>query len=78
MRTGLAVEATGAAREALARTVDYLSTRVQFGVPIGSFQALQHRCADLAVAVESARATARAAVDAARAARGRRPGRSSS
>jgi alkylation response protein AidB-like acyl-CoA dehydrogenase len=65
MRTGLAVEAVGSAREALERTVEYLKTRVQFGKPIGSFQALKHRCADLAVAVESARATALAAVGAA-------------
>jgi acyl-CoA dehydrogenase len=65
MRTGLAVEAVGSAREALERTVGYLKTRVQFGHPIGSFQALKHRCADLAVGVESARATALAAVGAA-------------
>jgi alkylation response protein AidB-like acyl-CoA dehydrogenase len=65
MRTGLAVEAVGSAREALDRTVEYLKTRVQFGRPIGSFQALKHRCADLTVLVESARATALAAVAAA-------------
>jgi alkylation response protein AidB-like acyl-CoA dehydrogenase len=74
MRMGLAVEATGSAREALERTVEYLKTRVQFGKPIGSFQALKHRCADLAVAVESARATALAAVGAAMGSAGSGPG----
>jgi alkylation response protein AidB-like acyl-CoA dehydrogenase len=65
LRMALAVEAVGSAREALDRTVEYLKIRVQFGKPIGSFQALKHRCADLAVSVESARATALAAVGAA-------------
>jgi alkylation response protein AidB-like acyl-CoA dehydrogenase len=45
--------------------VGYLKTRVQFGRPIGEFQALKHRCADLAVEAESARMTAHAAVRAA-------------
>ena len=62
LRTALAVEAVGAADHCLAATVAYLKERVQFGRPIGQFQALKHRCADLAVEVESARATARAAV----------------
>jgi alkylation response protein AidB-like acyl-CoA dehydrogenase len=51
----LAAEATGAAERALEITLDYARTRVQFGRPIGSFQALQHRIADMHVLVESAR-----------------------
>jgi alkylation response protein AidB-like acyl-CoA dehydrogenase len=57
-RVGLAVESVGIARHCLAATVDYLTTRVQFGKPIGSFQALQHRAADLAVDLEAAASTA--------------------
>ena len=41
--------------EALAMTVEYLKTRKQFGVTIGSFQALQHRASDMVVALEQAR-----------------------
>jgi len=51
----LCAEAVGAMSEALAMTVDYLKTRKQFGVTIGSFQALQHRAADMTVALEQAR-----------------------
>ncbi len=51
----LCAEAVGAMSEAQEITVDYLKTRKQFGVPIGSFQALQHRAADMAVALEQAR-----------------------
>jgi alkylation response protein AidB-like acyl-CoA dehydrogenase len=58
VQVGLALESAGAAERALDLTVDYLKTRVQFGKIIGSFQALKHRCADLAVLVVSARATA--------------------
>jgi alkylation response protein AidB-like acyl-CoA dehydrogenase len=56
----LAAELAGAAERALELTVDYLLTRVQFGQPIGGFQALQHRAADLHVLVESARSLVRA------------------
>jgi pimeloyl-CoA dehydrogenase small subunit len=48
-------EAVGAMSEALAMTVEYMKTRKQFGVTIGSFQALQHRASDMAVALEQAR-----------------------
>ena len=65
LRVMLAVESAGAAAHCLDVTVDYLKTRVQFGRPLGAFQALRHRCADLAVEVTSARATAYAAVRAA-------------
>jgi pimeloyl-CoA dehydrogenase small subunit len=51
----LSAEAVGAMSEALTMTVDYLKTRKQFGVAIGSFQALQHRAADMTVALEQAR-----------------------
>lgn len=51
----LAAEQIGAATRCLELTVDYTKQRVQFGRPIGSFQALKHRMADLYVAVEAAR-----------------------
>jgi alkylation response protein AidB-like acyl-CoA dehydrogenase len=56
----LGAEQVGAARRALELTVGHLLTRVQFDQPIGAFQALQHRAADLHVLVESARSLARA------------------
>ncbi|WP_445168340.1 acyl-CoA dehydrogenase IpdE2 [Mycolicibacterium sp. Dal123E01] len=52
----LAAEQIGAAARCLDLTVSYTKERVQFGRPIGSFQALKHRMADLYVAVQSARA----------------------
>jgi len=51
-------EAIGVMARALEITVDYLKTRKQFGVAIGSFQALQHRAVDMLVAVEQARSMA--------------------
>ncbi|MEU0842997.1 acyl-CoA dehydrogenase family protein [Streptomyces sp. NPDC005962] len=54
----LAAEAVGAADAALARTVDHVRTREQFGRPIGSFQAVKHRLADVYVAVQAARSAA--------------------
>jgi acyl-CoA dehydrogenase len=61
----LACEQVGGAARALELSVEYARTRVQFGRPIGSFQAVQHRCADMLVAVETARSAAWAAVHAA-------------
>ncbi len=60
----LAAEQVGAAAEALALTVAYSKERVQFGRPIGSFQALKHRMADMYVLVEAARSACYAAGDA--------------
>ncbi|MGB3864103.1 MAG: pimeloyl-CoA dehydrogenase small subunit [Xanthobacteraceae bacterium] len=54
-RTALCAEAVGAMDESLKVTVDYIKTRKQFGVPIGSFQVLQHRAADMFVYTEQAR-----------------------
>jgi alkylation response protein AidB-like acyl-CoA dehydrogenase len=54
----LAVEQVGAAQHLLDLSVDYAKTRLQFGRPIGSFQAVKHRLADLLVDVEHARSTA--------------------
>lgn len=54
----LAAEAVGAMTALHELTVDYLKTRKQFGLPIGAFQALQHRAVDMLVAVEQARSMA--------------------
>ena len=54
-RLALAAELAGIADEVLRRTTDYLKQRRQFGQPIGSFQALQHRAAELHCQVELAR-----------------------
>jgi alkylation response protein AidB-like acyl-CoA dehydrogenase len=54
----LAAEAVGGAARCLELTVEYVRTRHQFGRPVGSFQAVKHRCADLYVEVETARSTA--------------------
>ncbi|MEU1512015.1 acyl-CoA dehydrogenase family protein [Streptomyces sp. NPDC005811] len=54
----LACEAVGAADRALERTVEYLKQREQFGRAIGSFQAVQHRLADVYVQVQAARSAA--------------------
>ena len=51
----LAAEALGGAQATLDRTVCYARERVQFGRPIGSFQAYKHRLADMMVAIEQAR-----------------------
>ena len=54
----LAAEAVGAMDRLTELTCDHLATRKQFGQPIGSFQVLQHRAADMRIAVEQARALA--------------------
>ena len=54
-RTALCAEAVGLMDESLKTTVEYLKTRKQFGVAIGTFQSLQHRAADMFVALEQAR-----------------------
>jgi pimeloyl-CoA dehydrogenase small subunit len=54
----LCAEAVGCMAEMHALTIEYLKTRKQFGVPIGSFQVLQHRGADMFVALEQARSMA--------------------
>jgi len=58
----LAVEQVGASQHLLDIAVEYAKTRLQFGRPIGSFQAVKHRLADLLVDVEHARSTAYHAV----------------
>jgi alkylation response protein AidB-like acyl-CoA dehydrogenase len=60
----LAAEQIGAAARCLELTVEYTKDRQQFGRPIGSFQALKHRMADLYVAVQAARAVVNDAADA--------------
>jgi len=54
----LAAEQVGGAQRCLEMSVDYAKLRVQFGRPIGSFQAIKHRCADMLLAVESAKSAA--------------------
>jgi Acyl-CoA dehydrogenase, C-terminal domain len=58
----MAAEQIGAAAKCLDLTVAYTKDRVQFGRPVGSFQALKHRMADLYVAVQSARAVVDASI----------------
>ena len=53
----LCAETVGGMQDVLALCTEYLKTRKQFGVPIGSFQALQHRMADMAIEMSQARAT---------------------
>ncbi|MCH6560863.1 MAG: acyl-CoA/acyl-ACP dehydrogenase [Myxococcales bacterium] len=51
----LSAEQVGGAQRCLDMSVEYAKQRVQFGRPIGSFQAIKHKCADMLVQVESAR-----------------------
>jgi alkylation response protein AidB-like acyl-CoA dehydrogenase len=55
---GLCAESVGVMERLLEMTAEHLRTRKQFGQPIGNFQALQHRAADMAIAIEQARSTA--------------------
>ena len=54
----LCADAVGTMKSACDATLDYLKTRKQFGVPIGGFQALQHRMVDMYIACEQARSMA--------------------
>ena len=54
----LAAEQVGGAQKCLEMSVDYAKLRVQFGRPIGSFQAIKHKCADMLLEVESAKSAA--------------------
>jgi alkylation response protein AidB-like acyl-CoA dehydrogenase len=55
---GLAAEQVGGAQCVLEMAVEYAKVRVQFGRPIGSFQAIKHKCADMLLEVESAKSAA--------------------
>jgi len=54
----IAAEQVGGAQKCLDLSVEYAKEREQFGRPIGSFQAIKHKCADMLVEVESARSAA--------------------
>ena len=54
----LAAEQVGGAQRCLDMSVEYAKVRVQFGRPIGSFQAIKHKCADMLLEVESAKSAA--------------------
>jgi alkylation response protein AidB-like acyl-CoA dehydrogenase len=56
--TAVSVETVGVAQRALDLSVQYARDRTQFGKPIGSFQAVKHKCVDMMVAVENARSLA--------------------
>jgi alkylation response protein AidB-like acyl-CoA dehydrogenase len=56
--TAIAAEVVGVCQRALEMTLDYVKDRKQFGVPVGSFQAVSHRCAQMLLHTESARSTA--------------------
>ncbi len=56
--SALAAEQVGGAQRVLDSSVEYAKNRVQFGRPIGSFQAIKHKCADMLLDVESAKSAA--------------------
>ena len=63
-RAGLAAEMLGHAAQSFEITLEYLKTRVQFGRPIGTFQALQHRAAKMFTDLELARSCVEGALQA--------------
>ena len=58
VRAAIAAEVVGISQRALDMTIEYVKDRKQFGVPVGSFQAVAHRCAQMLLHTESARSTA--------------------
>jgi alkylation response protein AidB-like acyl-CoA dehydrogenase len=58
IRAAIAAEVVGVCQRALDMTLAYVKERKQFGVPVGSFQAVSHRCAEMLLGTESARCTA--------------------
>src|SRR6185436_20256038 len=54
----LSNEMMGGAQKVLDMSVEYAKVRVQFGRPIGSFQAIKHKCADMLLEVEAAKSAA--------------------
>ena len=58
LRAAVAAEVVGVCQRALEMTLAYVKERKQFGVPVGSFQAVSHRCAQMLLHTESARSTA--------------------
>jgi alkylation response protein AidB-like acyl-CoA dehydrogenase len=58
IRAALAAEVVGVCQRALDMTLAYVKERKQFGVPVGSFQAVAHRCAEMLLHTEGARSTA--------------------
>jgi alkylation response protein AidB-like acyl-CoA dehydrogenase len=57
-KVALSAEMVGGAQKVLDMSVDYAKVREQFGRPIGSFQAIQHKCANMLIDVENARSVA--------------------
>jgi alkylation response protein AidB-like acyl-CoA dehydrogenase len=58
IRAALSAEVVGVCQRALDMTLEYVKDRKQFGVPVGSFQAVSHRCAQMLLSTESARSAA--------------------
>jgi alkylation response protein AidB-like acyl-CoA dehydrogenase len=58
VRVAIAAELVGVCQRALEMTLEYVKDRKQFGVPVGSFQAVSHRCAQMLLLTESARSAA--------------------